>query len=78
MLERAVNAARGKVKLVKIDIDKNPVFAGQLRVQSIPTVYAFAAGMLCPAFDNELRKHTATKKNLVAYADRMREQYWKE
>ena len=44
MLERAVLAAKGKVKLVKIDIDKNPVFAGQLRVQSIPTVYAFADG----------------------------------
>jgi putative thioredoxin len=44
MLERAVVAAKGKVKLVKIDIDKNPVFAGQLRVQSIPTVYAFADG----------------------------------
>ena len=43
-LERAVLAAKGKVKLVKIDIDKNPVFAGQLRVQSIPTVYAFLDG----------------------------------
>jgi putative thioredoxin len=43
-LERAVTAAKGKVKLVKIDIDKNPVFAGQLRVQSIPTVYAFVDG----------------------------------
>ncbi|HEY2707802.1 MAG TPA: co-chaperone YbbN [Caulobacteraceae bacterium] len=43
-LERAVLAAKGKVKLVKIDIDKNPVFAGQLRVQSIPTVYAFVGG----------------------------------
>ena len=43
-LERAVLAAKGAVKLVKIDIDKNPVFAGQLRVQSIPTVYAFVDG----------------------------------
>jgi putative thioredoxin len=43
-LERAVLAAKGKVKLVKIDIDKNPVYAGQLRVQSIPTVYAFVDG----------------------------------
>jgi putative thioredoxin len=43
-LERAVMAAKGKVKLVKIDIDKNPAFAGQLRVQSIPTVYGFVDG----------------------------------
>ncbi|HWE99467.1 MAG TPA: co-chaperone YbbN [Caulobacteraceae bacterium] len=43
-LEKAVKAANGAVKLVKIDIDRNPVFAGQLRVQSIPTVYAFVDG----------------------------------
>jgi putative thioredoxin len=43
-LERQVLAAKGKVKLVKIDIDRNPVYAGQLRVQSIPTVYAFVDG----------------------------------
>jgi putative thioredoxin len=43
-LEKAVKAARGAVKLVKIDVDKNPVYAGQLRVQSIPTVYAFIDG----------------------------------
>jgi putative thioredoxin len=43
-LEKAVKAAKGAVKLVKIDIDRNPVFAGQLRVQSIPTVYAFSQG----------------------------------
>jgi putative thioredoxin len=43
-LERAVTGAKGAVKLVKIDIDKNPVFAGQLRVQSIPAVFAFVDG----------------------------------
>ena len=43
-LEKQVLAAKGKVKLVKIDVDKNPVFAGQLRVQSIPTVYGFVDG----------------------------------
>jgi putative thioredoxin len=43
-LEKVVKAAKGAVKLVKIDIDKNPVFAGQLRVQSVPTVYAFSGG----------------------------------
>lgn len=43
-LEKAVKAAGGAVKLVKIDVDRNPVYAGQLRVQSIPTVYAFVDG----------------------------------
>ena len=49
-LEKAVLAAKGKVKLVKIDVDKNPVYAGQLRVQSIPTVYAFDGGRPVDAF----------------------------
>jgi putative thioredoxin len=43
-LEKAVTAAKGAVRLVKIDVDKNPVYAGQLRVQSIPAVYAFVDG----------------------------------
>ncbi|WP_430422470.1 tetratricopeptide repeat protein [Phenylobacterium sp.] len=43
-LEKAVTAAKGAVKLVKIDIDKNPAYAGQLRVQSIPAVFAFVDG----------------------------------
>ena len=40
-LEKAVTAAKGAVKLVKVDIDKNPTYAGQQRVQSIPAVFAF-------------------------------------
>jgi putative thioredoxin len=43
-LEKAVLAAKGAVKLVKIDVDKNPAYAGQLRVQSIPAVFAFDGG----------------------------------
>lgn len=43
-IEKVVSEAKGKVKLVKIDVDKNPGVAGQLRVQSIPTVYAFVDG----------------------------------
>jgi putative thioredoxin len=49
-LEQAVRAARGAVKLVKIDVDKNPAYAGQLRVQSIPTVYAFVNGQPVDGF----------------------------
>ena len=43
-LEKAVSDAKGAVKLVKIDVDRNPAFAGQLRVQSIPAVFAFENG----------------------------------
>lgn len=43
-LEAAVRAQNGRVKMVKVNIDENQMFAGQLRVQSIPAVYAFADG----------------------------------
>jgi putative thioredoxin len=43
-LEKTVRAARGKVKLVKINIDENPGVAGQLGVRSIPAVFAFDRG----------------------------------
>ncbi len=44
LLEKVVKEAKGKVKLVKIDIDKNQMLAQQLRIQSIPAVYAFFGG----------------------------------
>jgi len=53
-LEKAVTAAGGAVKLVKIDVDKNPIYAGQLRVQSIPTVYAFEDGKPVDGFTGAL------------------------
>jgi putative thioredoxin len=53
-LEKQVVAAKGAVKLVKIDIDKNPRVAGQLRVQSIPTVYAFVDGQPVDGFQGAL------------------------
>jgi putative thioredoxin len=43
-LEKVVTAAKGAVKLVKINIDENQALAQQLRIQSIPTVYAFYQG----------------------------------
>lgn len=53
-LEAAVTKQKGKVKLVKIDVDKNPAYAGQLRVQSIPTVYAFWQGQPVDGFQGAL------------------------
>jgi putative thioredoxin len=43
-LEKIVAENAGKVKLVKVNIDENPQYAGQLRVQSIPAVFAFVDG----------------------------------
>lgn len=49
-LEKAVVEAGGKVALAKVDIDQNPHVAQQLRVQSIPAVYAFIQGQAAPGF----------------------------
>ena len=49
-LEAAVIAAGGAVKMVKVNIDENPEIAQQLRVQSIPTVYAFRDGQPVDGF----------------------------
>jgi putative thioredoxin len=50
LLERAVTEAKGKVRLVKVNIDENPEIAQQLRIQSIPTVYAFKKGQPVDGF----------------------------
>ncbi len=44
MLEKLVRQAAGAVRLVKINIDENQDLAAQLRIQSVPTVYAFVQG----------------------------------
>jgi putative thioredoxin len=44
VLEKVVKSYNGKVRLVKINVDEHPAIAGQLRVQSLPTVYAFRDG----------------------------------
>ena len=43
-LEKVVRSHNGKVRLVKVNIDEHPAIAQQLRIQSIPTVYAFKDG----------------------------------
>src|SRR5690606_11332796 len=49
-LENVVNDKAGKIRLVKINIDENPGIAGQLGIQSIPAVFAFAGGRPVDAF----------------------------
>ena len=41
-LEAAVTAAKGRVRMVKINVDQNQALAAQLRIQSIPTVYGLS------------------------------------
>jgi putative thioredoxin len=50
VLEKVVRAAKGKVKLVKMDIDKHPSIPGQLGIQSIPAVFAFVNGQPVDGF----------------------------
>jgi len=60
-IEKVVAEKAGKIRLVKINIDENPSIAGQLGVQSIPAVFAFAGGRPVDAFigaypESEVRK----------------------
>src|SRR5947199_1754826 len=50
VLEKAVNAAKGKVKLVKMNIDEHPAIPGQMGIQSIPAVIAFVNGQPADGF----------------------------
>ena len=65
MLETAVTAAGGKVKMAKVDVDKNQRIAQQLRIQSIPTVYAFWQGQPVDGFQGAV-----PASELKAFVDR--------
>ena len=53
-LEAAVTAAKGKVKMVKVNIDENQNIAAQMRIQSIPMVYAFHQGQPVDGFQGNV------------------------
>jgi len=61
MLEEAVKAAGGKVKMVKVDVDQNQQIAAQLRIQSIPTVYAFWQGQPVDGFQGAVPQSQITE-----------------
>ena len=65
-LERLVAARAPKVKLVKIDVDKNQALAAQFRIQSIPTVYAFLDGRPVDGFQGAL-----PDRELAQFVDRL-------
>ncbi len=54
IIEKAVKNAKGAVQLIKINIDENQMLAQQLRIQSIPTVYAFFQGRPVDGFQGAL------------------------
>jgi putative thioredoxin len=60
ILEKVVRAAKGKVKLVKMDIDKHPSIPGQLGIQSIPAVFAFVNGQPVDGFMGALPETQVT------------------
>lgn len=60
-LEAAVTAAKGRVKMVKVNVDQNQMIASQLRIQSIPTVYAFWQGQPVDGFQGALPASEITK-----------------
>ncbi len=73
-LEAAVTAAKGAVRMVKINVDENQALAGQLRIQSIPTVYAFLNGQPVDGFQgaipgSEIKKFVETLSKMGGGAD---------
>ncbi len=65
-LEAAVTAAKGKVKMAKVDVDQNQQIAAQLRIQSIPTVYAFFQGQPVDGFQGAV-----SQGEVQAFVDRV-------
>ena len=61
ILEKVINASSGKVKMVRINIDNNQQIAQQLRVQSVPTVYAFVDGQPVDGFTGAQPESTLTQ-----------------
>jgi putative thioredoxin len=53
-LEAAVTEAKGRVKMVKVNIDENQMIAGQMQIQSVPTVFAFYKGQPIDGFQGNV------------------------
>ncbi|HTT46508.1 MAG TPA: thioredoxin [Pseudolabrys sp.] len=66
VLEKAVKSAKGKVKLAKMDIDKHPEIPGQMGIQSIPAVVAFANGQPVDGFMGAL-----PESQVIAFLERV-------
>ena len=66
VLEKAVKAAKGKVKLAKMNIDEHPAIPGQMGIQSIPAVIAFANGQPVDGFMGAL-----PESQVIAFLERL-------
>src|ERR1700692_3020197 len=66
ILEKAVKAAKGKVKLTKMNIDEHPAIPGQMGIQSIPAVIAFSNGQPIDGFMGAL-----PESQVVAFLERL-------
>jgi len=66
ILEKVVRAAKGKVKLVKMNIDEHPAIPGQMGIQSIPAVIAFANGKPADGFMGAL-----PESQVMAFIERL-------
>src|SRR5690242_19042407 len=66
IIEKAARAAKGAVRLVKMDIDQHPAIAGQLGIQSIPAVIAFKDGQPVDGFIGAL-----PESQVKAFIDRV-------
>jgi putative thioredoxin len=65
-LEKAVTAARGAVRMVKVNIDENQELAAQMRIQSVPAVYAFHQGRPVDGFVGAL-----PESQITSFVDRL-------
>jgi putative thioredoxin len=66
VIEKAVKAAKGKVKLTKMNIDEHPAIPGQMGIQSIPAVIAFSNGQPVDGFMGAL-----PESQVVAFLERL-------
>jgi putative thioredoxin len=66
VLEKTVKAAKGKVKLVKMNIDEHPAIPGQMGIQSIPAVIAFVNGQPADGFMGAL-----PESQVIAFLERL-------
>src|SRR5690348_15452501 len=66
VLEKAVKAAKGKVKLAKMNIDEHPAIPGQMGIQSIPAVVAFVNGQPADGFMGAL-----PESQVIAFLERL-------